>query len=232
MPRYMEIKTPNGKIYKSSSMFGDIIEKVSPALWIGAYKFYQLTQIAGYPNEVAKQMSFETLEKYAMTPCPEFLIKLFNKRKKKEQENLLKGRSISSENLICWFLQAGRLKGLFSEYSYEAPDKDFEDRAPILIDATDSDNIISVGKTDLSEAALKNLVENQHKVIAQFIDFPDGRWLCFYRTFQGLSGREKGAQGQHMHFISSEYGLSREAIVEDFKKGKCPSNGYHVQFVR
>ena len=52
MPRYMEIKAPDGSVYKCSSNIGDNVEKVSPALHIGAYKFYQLTQIAGYPEDV------------------------------------------------------------------------------------------------------------------------------------------------------------------------------------
>ena len=40
--------------------------------------------------------------------------KLFNRKKKKEQEALLKDQSITSENLISWFLQGGRSKGQFS----------------------------------------------------------------------------------------------------------------------
>ena len=90
MPRYMEIKAPDGSVYKCSSNIGDNIEKVSPALHIGAYKFYQLTQIAGYPEEVAREMSIETVREYASKPCPDFMKKLFNKKKKKEQEALLK----------------------------------------------------------------------------------------------------------------------------------------------
>lgn len=155
---------------------------------------------------VARQMSIDTVREYANKPCPDFMKKLFNKKKKKEQEALLKEQSITSENLISWFLEGGRSKGLFSEYSCELPDKELEGRKPLLIDATDPDNIKTVGTTDLSNAALKHLVENQHKVIAQFVDFDDGRWFCFYRTFKGMSGREMGNQGEHMHFISNAYG--------------------------
>lgn len=167
---------------------------------------------------VARQMSIDTVREYANKPCPDFMKKLFNKKKKKEQEALLKEQSITSENLISWFLEGGRSKGLFSEYSCELPDKELEGRKPLLIDATDPDNIKTVGTTDLSNAALKHLVENQHKVIAQFVDFDDGRWFCFYRTFKGMSGREMGNQGEHMHFISNAYGLDRNKVVEGFKK--------------
>ena len=224
----MEIKAPDGSVYKCSSKIGDDVEKVSPALHIGAYKFYQLTQIAGYPEDVARKMSVDTVAEYASKPCPDFLKKLFNKKKKKEQEALLKGQSITSEDLITWFLEGGRSKGLFSEYSCEISDNEFEGRKPLLIDATDLEHIKAIGKTDLSDAALKHLVENQHKVIAQFVDFDDGRWFCFYRTFKGMSGRESGNHGEHMHFISNAYGLDRKKVVEGFQKGECPQNGYHV----
>lgn len=226
----MEIKAPDGSIYKCSSTFGDNVEKVSPALHIGAHKFYQLTQIAGFPEDVARKMSFDTVAEYASKQCPDFLKKLFNKKKKKEQEALLKGQSITSENLITWFLEGGRSNGLFSEYSCEVTDNEFEGRKPLLIDATDPDHIKVIGKTDLSDTALKHLVENQHKVIAQFVDFDDGRWFCFYRTFKGMSGRELGNHGEHMHFISNAYGLDRNKVAEGLKKGECPKNGYHVRF--
>lgn len=231
MPRYMEIKAPDGSIYKCTSNIGDIVEKVDPALLIGAYKFYQLTQIAGYPEEVARKLSLKTVTEYASKPCPDFLKELFNMKRKKEQESLLKDRSITSENLISWFLLGGQNKGLLSEYSYESSDNDLSGRAPVFIDTTDPKNIKVVGRTDLSEVALKHLVDNQHKVIAQFIDFPDGRWFCFYRTFKGMSGREAGNHGEHMHFISSAYGLDRNKVAEQFLKGECPRNGYHVHFM-
>lgn len=227
----MEIKAPDGSVYKTSSLFGDEIEKVSPTIWIGAYKFYQLTQIGGYPDDEAKRMSIETVKDYASKPCPEFLKKLINKKKKKEQESLLKGQSITTENLISWFLFAGSQKGLFSMYSYDGGAGDLIGRAPLLIDTSNPEQLVTLGKTDLSDAALKHLVENQHKTIAQFIDFEDGRWFCFYRTFMGLAGRENGNQGQHMHFISYSYGLDREKLVDDFKQGICPKNGYHVRLV-
>ena len=98
-----------------------------------------------------------------------------------------------------------------------------------MIDATDEKNINAIGKTNLSDAALMHMVENQKKVIAQFIDFPDGRWYCFYRTHRGMAGRESGNQGQHMHFISSAYGVNRDSLIERFKRGLCPGNGFHVR---
>lgn len=229
MPRYMEIIDPKGGKYKILSSYNDTIEKVFPPMWFGAYKFFQLMELGGYPEDVAREMAFAELKEWVRKPCPDFLLALYDTSSKKEQERLLKGKSITSENLICWFLQGGRDKGLFSQYSYDAgvPDE-LKGRTPILIDATDENNINAIGKTVLSDAALMHLVENQTKVIAQFMDYPDGRWYCFYRTHRGLAGRESGNQGQHMHFISFAYGVNRESLIEGFKKGVCPRNGYHV----
>jgi len=94
MPRYMEIKAPDGSVYKTSSLYGDIIEKISPAIWIGAYKFYQLTQIGGFSEDIARELSIKTVQDYARKPCPEFLKSLINKRKKKERARETFKRSV------------------------------------------------------------------------------------------------------------------------------------------
>lgn len=77
----------------------------------------------------------------------------------------------------------------------------------------------------------ENVFYNQNKLIAQFLDFIDDRWFYFYRTFKGMSGRETGNHGEHMHFISSAYGLDRNKVVEQLKKGEYPKNDYHVHFM-
>ena len=213
-------------------MYDDTIEKIDPALWLGAYKFFQLTQLGGYSEDKAREMSLIMLREYLSMPCPKFLLDLFDSKNKKEQERLLRGQSISPDDLICWFIQSGRVGGLFSQYAYDAAvPKDLQGRTPIMIDASNPENIKALGVTDLSDAALKYLVENQTKVLAQFIDFYDGRWFCCYRTHRGLAGRESGNQGQHLHFISSAYGVDRESLVEGFKRGECIKNGYHVRLI-
>ena len=98
-----------------------------------------------------------------------------------------------------------------------------------MIDASDSQNIKTVGETNLSDSALKHLVEVQNRLLVQFVDFDDGRWYCFYRTLRGLAGREQGNHGQHMHFISSAFGVNRDVLIENFKRGVCPGNGFHVR---
>jgi len=229
MPRIMIMKAPDGSIYKTVSSIEDIIEKQSPAMWFGAYAFFKATQLHGLPKDQAKKLSLALLKEWVNRSCPAFLLALFDTNSKKQQESLLRNQSMTPEDLICWILQSENKGGLFSQYSYDGGiPEELKGRTPIMIDASNPEQIKAIGATDLSDAALMHLVENQKKVIAQIVDLPDDRWYCFYRTHRGLAGRESGNHGQHMHFISSSYGIDRDKLVEGFKKGDCPNNGFHV----
>lgn len=227
----MVINAPDGSTYRCSSSLSDEIEKVHPGLWFGAYRMNFLQDICKYPENEAREQAWEDLREWVAKPCPEYLISLYTTNKKKNQESLLRGKTISSTDLICWILYSGHLNGLFSQYGFDGGAGDLSDRSPLLIDANDVEHILAVGQTDLSDAALKHIVENQKKVLAQFIDFEDGRWYCFYRTFRGMSGREPGNHGRHIHFVSFAYGLKRDQLIDGFKKGKCPESGFHVKFL-
>lgn len=229
MPRVLIMKAPDGSIYKTVSTIEDVIEKQSPAMWFGAYAFFKATQLYELPKGQAKELSFAVLKEWVNRPCPDFLLALFDTNSKKQQESLLRNQSMTPEDLICWILQSGRKGGLFSQYSYDGGvPEELKGRTPIMIDASNPEQIKAIGATDLSDAALMHLVENQNIVIAQIVDLPDGCWYCFYRTHRGLAGRESGKQGQHMHFISSSYGIDRDKFVDGVKKGDCPKNGFHV----
>ena len=230
MPRYAEYITPNGGKYKVCSMYEDI-EREYPPMWFGAYLFFFLMKMHGLPEDEARERSFSELRKWVLKPVPGFLLDLYSEEKKKKQESLLRNKEVTAENIICWILYSGRFGGTFSQYTNNEGSEALKGRAPIIIDASDENNIITVGKTDLSQAALKHLVENQRVVIAQFVDLPNGSWYCFYRTHRGLAGRESGEHGSHLHFISSAYGVDREVLVNNFKKGECPTNGFHIHLV-
>ena len=229
MPHIIDIKGAGNLSYKIVSTIGDTIEKLSPAMWFRAYAYVTLTRLHGLNNKEAGELSNALLTEWENKSCPVFLLALFDTKNKRQQERLLRNQSITPESLIGWILQGGQRGGLFSQYSFDGGSPEgLQGRTPIMIDATDKDEIKTIGKTSLSSAALLHIVENQIIVIAQFIDLPDGSWYCIYRTRRGLTGREPGHQGQHFHFISSAYGVDRNTIVEGFKRGKCPKNGFHV----
>ena len=163
MPRYMEVKAPDNSTYKLSS-FDDEVEGVRPGDWYGAYKMYYLQYFCKVPEDQAREMAWASLKEWVNKPCPEYLVRLYTTSKKKNQESLLRGMTMTSADLICWILYSGRLNGKFSQYAYDGGAGDLADRAPILIDANDPEHIIVVGETDLSDEALTYIVEHQKKI--------------------------------------------------------------------
>lgn len=179
---------------------------------------------------LARRQTEEFFAEYPKSDCPIKLRKILRVKGKKEQERLLQGLSFSSDEFFSFLLFAGRQGFMFSQYSYQrAPDKDLKDRMPVLIDASGND-VKTVGKTDLSEGALRTIVNQNKRIVAQFLTKGD-RWVCFYRTQKGLSGDEPGQNGHepHMHFVSCDYGLSKDDIIKGIKNGETPTNGYHVR---
>lgn len=232
MPKITRIITPYEKEYKICSMIGDTIEKISPSKWFFSYECFRLTWLFGMPIDKAKELANLQLKDWHEHDLPIFLKSLFEVNKKKGQEQLLRGNSITSDDLFCWFLYAEHLHGTFSQYSFDlSVNEDLEERAPALIDISNPEKVLSVGKTELSDAALKHIVENQKKGVAQIVDFEEGKWYCFYRTYRGVAGQEPGKHGSHLHFISFAYGIERDVLVSDFMKGKCPGSGFHVRLI-
>lgn len=228
MPKLVKLKDKDGGYYTLVSLYDDVIEKEDPLIWFGSLAFLQLTQMGGVPEDDARKLSFIMLNEWINAPCPSFLMDILDTTRKRDQEGLLRGQQVTPDNLITWSLIAGARGAKFSQYGYDGGSGDLKGRAPVMIDASDPNHIKTIGNTELSDAALNYIVERQNKVLAQFIDFDDGRWYCFYRTHRGLAGREPGSHGQHLHFVSSAYGLDRNTLRENFRKGICPGNGFHV----
>lgn len=179
---------------------------------------------------VARRQTEEFFADYPKSDCPIKLRKILRVKGKKEQERLLQGFQFSSDEFMAFLLFAGRQGFLFSQYAYHrAPVENLKDRIPVIIDAS-GDEVKTVGKTDLSEGALRTIVNQDKRIVAQFLTKGD-RWVCFYRTIKGLSGEEPGKNGHvpHMHFISCDYGLSKEDVIKGIKDGETPTNGYHVR---
>ena len=213
------------------------IDDVDPLLYLKATYFARACFILQYKIPVDKVRElvahYQTEDFFANYPnsyCPIKLRKILRTIGKKEQEKLLQGFQFSYEEFMAFLLFAGRQGFLFSQYAHQRePDKSLKDRMPVIIDANGGE-VKTVGKTDLSEGALRTIVNQNKRIIAQFLTKGD-RWVCFYRTRRGLNGEEPGKHGHepHMHFISCDYGMSKEDIINGIKNGETPSNGYHVR---
>lgn len=232
MPQVFKIQASNNKWYEIGSILQDTVEETTPELFFVTNMYFLLIHLRGYTKHIAKELSIMELLKWELKPCPDFLQALYKTNRKKDQERLLRGKTITTENYICWILLGGRNGGLLSQYTYDDGAQDnLQGKVPPLIDISDSKNIVTYGKTDLPDDTLRHAVEYHKTVLAHFVYFSEERWYCFYRTHRGLAGRKSGNQGQHFHFISSVYGIKKEILSNNFRKGKCPSNGCHVRII-
>lgn len=213
------------------------IDDVDPLFYMKATYFARACFLLQYkiPVEsvreiVARYRTEEFFAEYPKSDCPVKLRKILRVKGKKEQEKLLNGFQFSYDEYMAFLLFAGRQGFLFSQYAHQRePDKNLKERMPVIIDAN-GDDVITVGKTDLSEGALQTIVNQNKRIMAQFLTKGD-RWVCFYRTQKGLSGEGPGKHGHepHMHFISCDYGVSKEDIINGIRNGETPSIGYHVR---
>lgn len=238
--RIVEIGNKDGSLKYSLVIPDEVIPEVDPFLYMGSYNMLRIAynmrmmdnyrHNADYYMSIAKQRAIAIVSSYIGRPLPEPLKNILFTKGKKAQERLLKNFSFSIAEFATFMLFAGKNGYSFSQYFYESEiPENLKGRIPIIIDAT-NDPIKTLGKTNLSDDALKHIVREKKRIIAQFLT-KNENWVCFYRTSKGLSGEEPGKQGSqsHMHFISSEYNLSKESLIAGFKDGKTPSNGYHIK---
>lgn len=185
-----------------------------------------------YYSKKAQMMAIEMVLSYIGMPLPSQFKKILFVTGKNAQKKLLRNFSYKTSEFITFLLFAGSNGFTFSQYLFErgAPEE-LKDRIPVLIDAS-ADPIKTIGETDLSDSALHHVVDENKRIIAKFLTKGE-KWVCFYSTTKGLAGKEPGEIGSqsHMHFISSDFGISKEKIIIDLKNGKTPSNGIHVRLI-
>lgn len=149
---------------------------------------------------------------------------------KKEQTKLLKGISLSADQLGGLFVQAGSLGYKFSNYRFKGIPKEYREKdLPTFIYLKDDGNLDTYGSTSLSEGQLRDFVIRSKFIVARILD--DGKsWHCFYQTKSGVQGKEKGSLGSqpHIHYISDSFGISREDFVKAIKGGHAPSSEVHI----
>lgn len=149
---------------------------------------------------------------------------------KKEQIKILKGMSMSIEQLGGIFVQAGLLRYQFCNYRFKGIPKEYREKdLPSFIYLKDDGNIDTYGSTSLSEGQLKDLVIRSKFIVARILD--NGKnWHCFYQTKSSVQGKENGRLGSqpHIHYISDSFGVSRDDFIKALKGGHVPSSEVHI----
>lgn len=150
---------------------------------------------------------------------PKGLIGLLNSNSKRDQVSLLKGISISRQQLTAFIFKAWTdYKFTYSFYTSEALPSDVkESDMPPLVSVND-EKIKVIGETSLSEGKLKQVMEHRHNIFAKFLDC-DNNWHCFLYTFKSLDGREKSGEN-HLHYISSAFGKTRDEVLAQIKSSR------------
>jgi hypothetical protein len=185
-------------------------------------------------KEVFKQSVNSTKEKIKEIKAinlPENLKRLIITQKKNEQENLIRGTSLTPDLLLALIFEAHDKHGfLYSEFRSEYPPKGIDlSQLPFAFEVNETEDKVKVyGKTSLSNGQLKQALKQRKVLIAKFID-KDDLWHCFFFTFKSLRGEEiwLGVNQPHYHYISSSFGISRDEVIrqlksERYKLGNIP----------
>ncbi len=188
-----------------------------------------------FPNDIiincAERIVDEQISQLEKIEIPiQFLKLLDSNLKKKEQIKLLKGVSITPNQLGSLFLEAGKHEYGFSHYMIDIPQKKYsESKLPKLVHIVSNNEIKHIGETQLTDGQLKEFVESSNFVVARFLD--NGKhWHCFLQTRKSIMGKESGFHGSqcHLHYISDRFGRYREEIVNDIKNGSYMTTPVHI----
>lgn len=155
---------------------------------------------------------------------------LDNNLSSKEQEKLLMGMTLTPVDILWLNKDAQELGYLLDIYHEETyPIKFDEKQKPVVLNQNEDKTIETIGKTNMSEGEMRALLE-QRKVIQARIYHKDPHWHCFYFTFKGLAGQEKGVMGMqpHYHYLSDKSGIEWDELIDGIKKCKMPASKVHI----
>ena len=166
---------------------------------------------------------------------PDNIFNILDGASKKEQIKLLKGISLTSEELMFFIFKAWEDYGFtYSVYTSHHNHKGLDDTLmPRFAYKEENDDIISIGGTKLTDGQIKQAIDHRTVIISKFLD-KGSLWHCFFLTYKSLKGEENYKNGQpHLHFISHTWGLSREYVLQqlkskDYRLSSLPHIDFHT----
>lgn len=250
MPHYKITPKSGGEIYaniwdnaedvKYSDCAIDFHAKsIAPALLalieakLGPCRFPSVLQnINNTAYAIAKEQVVEEMRKVSI---PEGIKTILDNDglKKKEQISLLKGVSITAEQLGAIFLYGEEKGFLFSNFRVESEPKQINPKdVPSFIRLLDDGKVDYTGKTPLTEGQLRSIVNQSNFIVARFL-VKDSVWHCFVQDRNGIMGNEKGKMGSipHLHYFSSGFGLDLADVKTAILNGSYPHTSAHIPLV-
>lgn len=251
MPKYREIMRPDGR--SSYQVFWlDNVEKTNP---IELYKNAEIYKRAIlYRNVIeikdpvlAQNLTDDFYTRYAMREVEnegycekiervgvhENFLKLLETTRKKDQITLLKGMSITPEQLMSLIFKSYKdYNYLYSIYRFENLSKDLYDKKTPKFAAMLNDGTIeTIGDTDLTNGQVKKMITERKVIIAHFFDRGND-WHCLFTTYNSIGGKENHNNGQpHYHYFSSAFGINRDEFIESMRCGDYKSTSVHIDLL-
>lgn len=202
--------------------YGEAFIRTNVSMMRDILFFKQLPIPASYIEEFIHREAVkdwkEKLEEITNTEVPEKLILLLKSTSKKEQVALLKGLTITPDQLIAFIVKAWTDFGFsFSQYTSEHQHAGLDKKEmPRIVEIKD-DKVYKVGETTLTDGQLRQAVDHRKVIVSKFLDGNDS-WHCLFLTYDSLKGKEAWKSGQpHYHYISDKFGIPREKVVEQLK---------------
>src|SRR5690606_12901622 len=113
----------------------------------------------------------ELFTKLTETEVPKAFIDLFKADSKKEQIRILKGQSLTPDQLTNFLFKAYEEHGyLFSSYRAERHHKGVDETTLPKLISLKNDEVSTVGETSLTEGQLKNVILHRRVVVAKILD--------------------------------------------------------------
>jgi hypothetical protein len=182
----------------------------------------------------AEEKWLEEYNKISSTKIPDSLLKLLESSSKREQEKLLKGISLTTDELMSFIFFAWEKFGFtYSKYHSEHLHKGaHKEKLPILIHKDEKDGgITHFGKTELKDGQMRQIIEQRSVKVSKFLDRKE-TWHCFFLTYNSIGGDEIGSK-PHIHYISNYWGLTRDYVLaqlqsKNYKLPSLPHIDYHT----
>jgi hypothetical protein len=169
-------------------------------------------------------------------PVPEYLTTLLRAEDKKAQIRALKGATINAKQLGAFILEAEQYGFTYSKYlEKHLPGNVDRSNLPRFFEKRADGTVKTAGKTSMSDAQLKQVLDQRKATVATILDRGDD-WHCFFATYRGLAGEEnyKAEQGgqAHYHYISSKWGsVTRQQVVDAIRSGTYLSTSVHIDLL-
>lgn len=163
----------------------------------------------------------------------ENFLKLLETTRKKDQIALLKGMTITTNQLLSLIFKSYKdYNYLYSRYTFETLPKDINDKkAPRFAAILNDGAVKTIGETELTDGQVKKMLTERKVVVAHFFDRGND-WHCLFTTYNSIGGKENHNNGQpHFHYFSSAFGITREDFIKSMKCGDYRSTSVHIDLL-